>query len=261
MPQEVILGGARTADASVGGRSTPPNTVIIESDDNETETEAQSASAPELPEKEPQGTETGGEKEAGEGDADDGAGTDTGESFIVGGVDVTAYSAEYAEKGELSGETYKALEEKGFPRELVDAYIAGVKAQQSENAELAEKEVKAIMDGVGGEQGYNKMMQWAADNLTQQEQDAYDKAVSNPDPLIAKMVVQGLKARYDAAVGTEPKLVMGNRTAEPVVKGYADRSSMIKAMSDKRYGTDPEYTRDVERKLLASGLMRTERRK
>lgn len=248
---EVVLGGAKTADESLGGRATPPNTIVLESEDtHETETEA--------PAEQPQKTEPQTEKAEGGEERD--AETDES-SFIVGGVDVTAYSKEYAETGTLSEDTYNALSEKGFPRELVDAYIAGIKAQESESAELAEKEVKAIMDGVGGEQGYNRLMEWAAENLSQEEQDAYDKAVTNPDPIIAKMVVQGLKARYDAAVGTEPKLVMGNRTAEPVVKGYADRSSMIKAMSDKRYGTDPDYTRDVERKLLASGLMRTERRK
>ena len=100
-------------------------------------------------------------------------------------------------------------------------------------------------------------MAWAADKLSDEERDAYDKAVSGKDPTVARLVVQGLMSRYEREHGSEPTLVMGTKAPAPeALGGYKDRSSMIKAMNDPRYGTDPDYTREVERKVIASGLMR-----
>ena len=39
---------------------------------------------------------------------------------------------------------------------------------------------------------------------------------------------------------------------EKGVKGFADQSEMVKAMSDKRYGRDEKYTKEVEKKIAAS---------
>ena len=41
------------------------------------------------------------------------------------GIDYAALEAEYNEKGELSSDSYKLLEEKGYPKALVEAAIAG----------------------------------------------------------------------------------------------------------------------------------------
>ena len=141
----------------------------------------------------------------------------------------------------------------------MDAYIRGLDNAAGDRGELAQKDVDAILAEAGGEERYNKIMAWAAEKLSMEEQDAYDDVVTSSNPAVARLAVQGLIARYEKEKGHEPRLVMGRSSPASIAPGFKDRSSMIAAMNDKRYGTDPEYTRDVERKVIASGLMRGRR--
>lgn len=255
---EITLGGVKEASDTIGAKAVAPNTVVIESEDDDVAVAEEHNKKDEgVKEQEKQATTKDSDTDEEDKGSNDKK-AETKEGFKVCGVDMSEYAREFEETGELSGETYNALEKAGFPRELVDAYIRGVKQGASEQSELAQKHVDSIMAEVGGEDHYNRVMAWAVENLTQDEQDAYDNAVTSSDPAIARFVVQGLMSRYEREYGREPSLVSGNRVPDVPV-GYKDRSSMIKAMSDARYGNDPEYTREVERKVLASGLMRTYR--
>lgn len=184
-----------------------------------------------------------------------------GEVFEVGGVDVSDIAKEYEETGALSEESYKELSDNGFPKEVVDAYLRGLEQSSSDAGELARSEVEKIITEVGGLDKYERVMAWAAEKLSQEEQDAYDKAVSANNPTMARLVVQGLMSRYEREYGVQPNLVTGGRANEASVEGssFASRSDMIQAMSDKRYGTDPDYTREVEAKVIRSGIMRGNR--
>ena len=183
------------------------------------------------------------------------------EVFEVGGVDVSDIAKEYEETGSLSEESYKELSDNGFPKEVVDAYLRGLEQSSSDAGELARSEVEKIITEVGGLEKYERVMAWAAEKLSQEEQDAYDKAVSANNPTMARLVVQGLMSRYEREYGVQPNLVTGGRSNEASIEGssFASRSDMIQAMSDKRYGTDPDYTREVEAKVIRSGIMRGNR--
>ena len=183
------------------------------------------------------------------------------EVFEVGGVDVSDIAKEYEETVALSEESYKELSDNGFPKEVVDAYLRGLEQSSSDAGELARSEVEKIITEVGGLDKYERVMAWAAEKLSQEEQDAYDKAVSANNPTMARLVVQGLMSRYEREYGVQPNLVTGGRANEARVEGtsFASRSDMIQAMSDKRYGTDPDYTREVEAKVIRSGIMRGNR--
>ena len=62
---------------------------------------------------------------------------------------------EFIESGELTDKSFKALEEQGLPREIVEAYVAGQRA-------LMENQVNQVKATVGGEENYNAMAEWAA---------------------------------------------------------------------------------------------------
>lgn len=179
--------------------------------------------------------------------------------FEIAGLDMSELSKEYETTGALSAESYKELAENGFPQEVVDAYIRGVKASVSESGELAKKDVDSIISEVGGLSKYEQVMSWAATKLTPQEQESYNRAVTAKDPAVARLVVQGLFSRYEREYGHAPTLVEGGRSS-PVSAGFSNRSDMVAAMSDKRYGKDPDYTREVEVKVINSGLMRSGKR-
>ena len=190
------------------------------------------------------------------------SGTDDGDGFYVGDFDMTALAEEFQKDGKLSEESYKELEENGFSRELIDTYIRGIQSAATEAGELAKEHVDAIIAEVGGLEKFEAVMKWADGKLSQEEKDAYNKAATGSDPVVARLVVQGLVSRYEREYGHTPTLMKGGKTsvvdgAAPSSDGFPDRSSMIQAMRDPRYGNDPEYTRSVESRVLRSGLMRS----
>ena len=68
-------------------------------------------------------------------------------------------------------------------------------------------------------------------------------------------MLEGMKAKMIAKMGTAKKSIHGG-TATPVnsPKGYSTKTEMINAMSDPRYGRDPEYTRMVEQQMWATNI-------
>lgn len=278
---EVILGGKPANVSTIMGdsgssKATPPNTVIIEA---ETPTEGspstttastvnnnatQSVAMPGTEQPTDKATSKS-EPETQNPDGKDVSQTEednASDSFVIGDCDVTELAAEYERDGVLSEESYKELADNGFPKEVVDAYIRGVKASTQEQTELAQKEVDAILQEAGGLERYEKVMAWASDKLSPEEQEAYNKAVTSSDPTVARLVVQGLMSRYEKEYGSNPSLLSGDGgiAGTPITNAFSNRSDMVQAMSDPRYGKDPDYTREIEGKILRSGLMRTGRR-
>ena len=259
---EVIIGGGAGATASedVAKLAVPSSgrVVVIESEAPTSPSDEDAKNQPSAPQKDvtkpadPADPSTKGED----------SGTDDGDGFYVGDFDMTALAEEFQKDGKLSEESYKELEENGFSRELVDAYIRGVQSAAAEAGELAKEHVDAIIAEVGGLEKFEAVMKWADGKLSQEEKDAYNKAATGSDPVVARLVVQGLVSRYEREYGHTPTLMKGGKTsvvdgAAPSSEGFLDRSSMIQAMRDPRYGNDPEYTRSVESRVLRSGLMRS----
>lgn len=169
------------------------------------------------------------------------------ETLVAGaGLDFTTMSAEYATKGGLSDETFAALEAGGIPRVMVDQYIAG----QQAIADRGRTEIVAI---AGGEDGYGKLMTWAATALDAPAIAAYNEAVNGSDMDATRLAVTGLKARMSESEGIEPALIEGGASS---ADGYANSGELRAAMKDPRYN-DPgsvgaAYRKSVENKLAVS---------
>ncbi len=162
------------------------------------------------------------------------------------GLDFDALSTEFLSNGELSEESYTALEGKGFTRDLVDSFIDG----QNAKAQLYRAD---ILLAVGGEDTYNDMAVWAAGNLTEAELNAYNDQVDSGNLTAAKMAVAGLKARFVAANGAEPQLLNGE-TGGDSAEVFRSTAELTAAMRDPRYKKDAAYRADVERRLSKSSL-------
>lgn len=162
------------------------------------------------------------------------------------GLNLSDFEAEFATNGKLSDTSYDALAKAGIPRANVDAYIEGMAAK----AELAKQ---AIYTSVGGEQSYTNMIAWASTNLTEGEKAAYNEAINTANPEKYMLALNGLKARYEGAVGKEPALVTG-KAAGTTDGTFGSWKEVSLAMQDPRYGKDPAYRREVETKLQASKL-------
>ena len=162
------------------------------------------------------------------------------------GLDFNTLAQEYADNGQLGEQSYKALEDSGIPKEYVDQFIAGQKA-------IGAQQTSNVKSMVGGEEAYNEMASWASKNMSDGEKKAYNTAVNSADMDTVKLAVDGLRAKYQAANGTEPNLVQGKAT--PVAEqGYSSWAEVTEAMADPRCAKDPAYQAAVKAKIANSEL-------
>ena len=147
--------------------------------------------------------------------------------------------------GQLSEETYNALEKAGFPRDLVDSYAAGQQALLSSE----EGQIKSVAQG-----NYDAMAEWANENLPQEEIDAFDEVVTGGSISQAKLAVQGLYARYQNEVGAKPKLTQG-AVAGTSTMPFKSMQELARAQSDPRYKSgDKAYHEEIDRRLAVSNI-------
>ena len=116
-----------------------------------------------------------------------------------------------------------------------------------------QEDVTQIQESVGGEESYQEMIQWATQNLTENEIKLYDTAMDKGDPLTMFFAAQALNARYRDAAGYEGRMLTGSapRNTGDVFRSQAE---LVAAMSDPRYDKDPAYRMDISEKLERSNL-------
>lgn len=163
------------------------------------------------------------------------------------GFDFDALGKEYAENNGLTDETYEAMEAKGLPRNVVDAYLAGQKA-------IGEKIVNELAAVAGGPEGFKAAQEWASQNLTEAELTGYNKAIDTQDYATAKIIMAGIVAQQKAAVGSDPNLVKGasGGSSRGGAQPFASNAEMTAAINDPKYQTDPAYRELVARRIAAS---------
>lgn len=159
------------------------------------------------------------------------------------GIDYAALEAEYNEKGELSSDSYKLLEEKGYPKALVEAAIAGWQAK-------ADAFANKIIEDAGGINEYKRIQKFVQ-SQGKGAVNAFNTIVNKDDLSVVSSYIAGVKAQMVAQHGTANPTLGGSGNVGKS-KGYTDANEMIKAMSDPRYGKDPNYMQEVERKVAAS---------
>ena len=162
------------------------------------------------------------------------------------GLNMDSLAEEYAKDGKLADGSYKSLEKAGIPKEYVDRFIAGQQA-------IADQQSATVKNLVGGTEAYDSMSEWAGQNLTETEKQAYNTAVNSKDLEAVKLAVVGLKARYAQSTGSEPTLVEG-KASPSGEQGFASWAQVTQAMSDPRYAKDPAYQAEVKNKLANSKI-------
>ena len=160
---------------------------------------------------------------------------------------VTKATLEFDEKGELSEDTFAALEKAGLPKDYVEAYIAGQQA-------LVERNAVDLYNSIGGEEEYDGMIQWAGETLTEGEVDTFNELVINGTPEQQRLAIKGLHAQYRGDTGSGPALKQGT-TSGNSVKPFSSTKELQRAMSDRRYAEVPSYRQEVEKRLSVSNIL------
>ena len=165
-------------------------------------------------------------------------------------------SAEYYENdGSLSEETMQAFGEMSS-QELVQAFMDIQKAnpdfQNADSPDLTDAEMNSIYNSAGGEVEYNRLTQWASENISEDKMDAFNSVINNGEALAIQMAVAGLRSEYENQEGYEGRMLTGK--AARSLDAFRSQAEVVAAMSDPRYDRDEAYRQDVYDKLERSNV-------
>lgn len=154
--------------------------------------------------------------------------------------------------GEWDPEVVNAVENMN-PVDVANMFLENQQAQQQSTPQATEADIEQIQQSVGGSDEYQSMIQWAGQNLSEQEVAMYDAVMDRGDPLAMFFAAQALSARYQDAVGYDGEMLTGSapRNAGDAFRSQAE---LVAAMSDPRYDRDPAYRADVADKLERSNI-------
>ena len=131
------------------------------------------------------------------------------ESLRNQGLDFAKYATEYAQKGELSTDSYDELAKGGMTAEVVDTWIAGQSA-------IANQITERAYDSVGGQKEYNDLVEWAKVSLPEGDIDSFNRAIENPNTDDVLFAIKSLQARKNLEVGETPTLLQGDTGGKSV---------------------------------------------
>ena len=171
---------------------------------------------------------------------------------------ITEASDEYYKNdGVLSEKTIEKFSSMSS-QDLVNAYIEAQKQNPDLNAnqqpvQLNDADVNQVQNAAGGLSEYNKVVDWAGQNLDNKSIKAYDSVIDSGNIAAINIAFQGLKAKYHEANGYEGRMLTGKA---PKKQGdvYRSQAELVRAMSDPRYDNDPAYRADVIEKLSQSDV-------
>ena len=169
------------------------------------------------------------------------------------GIDAQDIATRFQESGEISEDDYSKLKDVGFSKGVNDSYLAGIKAQSSNAVEVADSQIKAIQDSVGGAEQYGKLTAWAVENLPADQVKAFNALTETADAASIQLAVNGIQSQYNNAMGKEPSLVTG-KAGQSAVTPYRSTAEVVTAMKDPSYGKDVTYTENVQRRLVDSNV-------
>ena len=159
-------------------------------------------------------------------------------------------------EGTLSEEMYESLGKAGFTKDLVDSYLKGVRDDtgitQTEVTVLSDAEVKDIQNIAGGKAGYEQLMTWASENMSDTDAKNFDEVIETANKAAVTFAVKALMGQYEDAVGRDSNLIQGKKS-QPT-ETYRSMAEVVRDMGNPLYETDEAYRDDVRRKLEVSNL-------
>lgn len=160
---------------------------------------------------------------------------------------------EELDSGEFSEETMQALENLSA-QEIADLLYTAKQSAETEPAyqPMTAEQIDDMKGIVGGEESYQQLIGWAAENLNPQEIEIYDQVMDRGDPAAIYFAIQALNYRYQDSVGVDGQLLTGNSPKSGDT--FRSQAELVRAMADPRYDRDPAYRQDVIAKLERSDI-------
>ena len=179
------------------------------------------------------------------------------ESVSAGVELITNASQEYFDnEGQLSSETMSKFTEMSSS-ELVEAYMA-IRANNPDvegaapTADLSDAEINQVYNAAGGEAEYDRLTDWATENLAENKLAAFNDIVDKGNAMSIQIAVAGLRSEYESQEGYEGRMLQGK--AARATDAFRSQAEVVAAMNDPRYDKDEAYRRDVYDKLERSNV-------
>ena len=139
---------------------------------------------------------------------------------------------EYAQSGELSEETYKALTEMSS-EDLLKTYLElqGSQPEADDVPDFTDEQVAEVKNFVGGEQQYETLVNWASENMPKNFIDAFDDLINTGSTDMIKLAVAGLNSAYENAFGSDGQTFTGKGGVEKA-DVFRSQAEVVQAMSD-----------------------------
>jgi len=171
---------------------------------------------------------------------------------------INSASEEYFNNGnKLSDETmakFSSLSTQDLIKAYMEVQSKAEPSQQAAPAELSESDINQIKNSAGGDKVYSNIVNWAKSNLDEKQITAFDEVINTGSVQAIQLAVSGLKAEYDNANGVEGRMVTGKTAPKETGDVFRSQAELVRAMSDKRYDSDPAYRQDVIEKLERSDM-------
>ena len=163
---------------------------------------------------------------------------------------INDYYKEYADNGELSPESYEALDAKGLDRDQVTRII------QLENDNRSAQAEAQLSKYEGGSAAYNSAIAWARDNLDTAYHTEFNAGL-NAGPRFQDEMITDLLGKWKEAGGEVSVEQGSNVDGVPSAGGaqldtFANQGEMVAVMNSPQYKGDHEYRAKMEAKMLRS---------
>ena len=160
----------------------------------------------------------------------------------------------YQNDGTLSQEMYDRLNKAGFSDSVIDSYLGGLRNQlgYTDAANLSDSEISEIKKLAGGDKGYQQLTEWASENLSKEDIEAFDEVINTANKAAVRFAVKALMSQYEDAVGRDPELITGKQSNQG--QAYRSMAEVVRDMQDPRYDRDEAYRMDIMQKLERSNL-------
>jgi len=149
--------------------------------------------------------------------------------------------------GGLTPETReKLMKEHGITEQTIDTHLAGLNA-------LANQFVGQVYEMTGGEEKYNAMLDWMNTSIDNTELETFNDQLATQDINKVKAAVAGMKARFDAGVGSQPDLFRPDGgDVQTQSGGYASEAEWKSDMMNPLYNKDEAFRNNVISRLSRS---------
>ena len=124
----------------------------------------------------------------------------------------TASDEYFNNDNKLSPETVEKLSQLSS-EDLVKAYMEVQSnlpvSLEDTSADISDSVVNEVKNYAGGEQAYQEMVNWASDNLANEDIAAFDSIINSGSVHAIKLAVNGLKSQYTESMGNDGELLTG----------------------------------------------------